>query len=185
LAALPPNPLDSGRPLRMVIATPRRSPSAVSSAWTATPAVLRAASRGSRPPSPTISSMSTWGSGPSLNRADTSSPGASRAKPRTSKPHATLETVAGANAVTTRSAMSVAMLHRRDEIVGERPVEVVRGTESPVEARRRVVHIGRPRIDDALPLFVDLVGDSCVGKGLEHDRADLRRRWVERAKVVS
>ena len=36
----------------MLSATPRRSPSAVSSACAATPAVLRAASRGSRPPSP-------------------------------------------------------------------------------------------------------------------------------------
>ena len=51
LAALPPSPLESGRPLRMVSATPRRSPSVVSKASTATPAVLRAASRGSRPPS--------------------------------------------------------------------------------------------------------------------------------------
>ena len=49
LAALPPRPLDSGSPLRIVSATPRRSPSDVSSACAATPAVFRAASRGRRP----------------------------------------------------------------------------------------------------------------------------------------
>src|SRR6476469_5563827 len=37
------------------------------------------------------------------SRAVTSSPGASSAKPSTSKPHATFDTVAGANAVTTAS----------------------------------------------------------------------------------
>ena len=49
LAALPPSPLDSGRPLRMVNATPRCSPSRARSARAATPAVFFAASLGSRP----------------------------------------------------------------------------------------------------------------------------------------
>ena len=42
LAALPPRPLASGSPFAMLSATPRRSPSAVSSACAATPAVFRA-----------------------------------------------------------------------------------------------------------------------------------------------
>jgi hypothetical protein len=45
------------------------------------------------------------------NRAVTSSPGASSAKPSTSKPHATFDTVAGAKAVTIRSVMEVAISH--------------------------------------------------------------------------
>ncbi len=73
----------------------RRAP--VSSASAATPAVLRAASRGSRPPSP---SMSSIGTPADAKRAVTSSPGASSAKPSTSKPQPTFDTVAGAKAVT-------------------------------------------------------------------------------------
>src|SRR5580765_2655159 len=101
-----------------------------------------------------MSSIRTWGSRPPVNQADTSSPGASSAKPSTSKPQATLETVAGANAVSTRSVMSVAMLNRWNEVVGEGPIEVVGGFESPVGARGRVVHVGR-RIERA-----EVVGDS-------------------------
>jgi hypothetical protein len=49
LAALPPRPLDSGSPLRIVSATPRFPPRRFSSACAATPAVFLAGSRGSRP----------------------------------------------------------------------------------------------------------------------------------------
>ena len=72
----------------------------VSSASAATPAVFCAASRGRRPPSPSMLSIRTPGVSPGRNRAVTSSPGSSSAKPRTSKPHATFDTVAGAKAVT-------------------------------------------------------------------------------------
>ena len=61
LAALPPRPLESGSPLLMVNATPRRSPSVVKRASAAIPAVFFAASRGRRPPSPRMSSMRTPG----------------------------------------------------------------------------------------------------------------------------
>ena len=100
LAALPPRPLASGRPLRIVSPTPRRSPSASRSACAATPAVFFAASRGRRPASPTMSSMIAPRTPLSANRAVTSSPGESSANPSTSNPHATFDTVAGANAVT-------------------------------------------------------------------------------------
>ena len=103
LAALPPRPLESGRPFLIVSVTPRSPPIRSSSACAATPAVFFAASRGSRPSSPTMPSMHT----PSApGRAVTSSPGASSAKPSTSNPHATLDTVAGANAVTGSTATS-------------------------------------------------------------------------------
>ena len=75
----------------------RRAASAAPSA--AMPAVFFAASRGRRPPSPTMSSMRHQRR-PSMNRAVTSSPGDSSAKPSTSNPHATFDTVAGAKAVT-------------------------------------------------------------------------------------
>ena len=68
-------------------------------ACAATPAVFFAASRGRRPPSSEMLVITTP-AGPSIHRAVTSSPGSCRANPRTSNPHATLETVAGAKAVT-------------------------------------------------------------------------------------
>ena len=97
LAALPPRPLASGRPFRRLRATPRRSPATVNRACAAMAAVFFVASRGSRPSSPTMSSMRTP---PGARRTVTSSPGEASANPSTSKPHATFETVAGANAVT-------------------------------------------------------------------------------------
>src|SRR5439155_23369453 len=78
----------------------RRSRSRVSSARAATPAVFCSAARGKRPSSPTTSSVVTSVDGDSRKRAVTSSPGASSAKPSTSNPHATFDTVAGAKAVT-------------------------------------------------------------------------------------
>ena len=54
LAALPPRPLDSGRPFRITSETPRVSPSIASNDWAATPAVMRDASSVSWPPSPSI-----------------------------------------------------------------------------------------------------------------------------------
>src|SRR5690349_15361217 len=98
LAALPPRPLDSGRPLRIVKLTPRRSPTQSSSACAATPAVFRDASRVSRPASPEIPAMVTPPLGDKA--AVTMSPGSCSANPSTSKPHATFDTVAGAKAVT-------------------------------------------------------------------------------------
>ena len=59
LAALPPSPLESGNPLTIESDTPRVSPTARNSASAATPAVLRFASRGKRPPSPEISVICT------------------------------------------------------------------------------------------------------------------------------
>src|SRR4051812_5665535 len=98
LAALPPRPLDSGSPLWIVRVTPRRSPTASSSACAATLAVFRDASRGSRPPSPPNSPIVT--PPPRAKAAVTMSPGSCSANPSTSKPQATFETVAGAKALT-------------------------------------------------------------------------------------
>ena len=96
LAPLLPTPLASGRPLCSASDTPWRVPSAASSALAAALAVFRPGSRGSRPPSPCTSAMvAPW---PSASDAITTSPGCSRANPSTSKPAATLETVAGAKA---------------------------------------------------------------------------------------
>src|SRR5436305_15122322 len=105
-----------------------------------------------------------WTSWSPLQRAVTSSPGSSSAKPSTSKPDATLATVAGANAValTMRSPSArhvIAAADRRDEVLAERALEIVLRVEAPVGARRRVVHVRRPRVDDALALRVGLVVD--------------------------
>ena len=73
LAALPPRPLDSGRPFLIVSATPRRSPSRVEQGPGGHARRIAAASRGSRPSSPMISSIVTPDA---VRRAVTSSPGA-------------------------------------------------------------------------------------------------------------
>ena len=156
----------------------------VRSACAATPAVLRIASRGSRPSSPAMSSIGD--AALDETRTVTSSPGPSMAKPSASNPQPTFDTVAGANAVTDRMGdpyysgasadlpfvaqdlgpawpppdlSAVAFADGRNQIFAERPVEVVRRGEAPVGARGGVVHVGRPRVDDALPLLVDLERD--------------------------
>src|SRR5260221_12080598 len=190
LAALPPRPLESGRPFRMQRVTPRRSPSVASRASTATPAVFFEASRGSRPPSPVMSSIRTP---EGARRAVTSSPGVSRAKPRTSKPHATVGTVAGAKAVAEaisadtlrlREDMSVIVEDRRDEVLAECAFEIVSRPESPVGARGRVVHIGRPRVDDPLPLRINSIGDLGPWQRRHDDLADFRGRAPEPSDVL-
>src|SRR5471030_1811252 len=107
------------------------------------------------------------------SRAVTSSPGSCRAKPSTSNPHATFDTVAGANAVTAsiaaliltattlnaelaatlsflcvlcglcvdrRGSAVIALANRRDQVLTERAVEIVRRVEAPVAPRGGVVH---------------------------------------------
>src|SRR6266849_2478419 len=187
LAALPPRPLESGRPLRMQRVTPRRSPSFASSASAATPAVFFEAARGSRPPSPVISSIRTP---EGARRAVTSSPGVSKAKPRTSKPHATFDTVAGAKAVAEAISadtvhlladLSVVVEDRRNEVLAECAIEIVGRPESPVGTRGRVVHIRRPRVHDPLPLRIDSVSELGPGERRHDDLADFRRRSTERS----
>src|SRR5262249_55471865 len=148
-----------------------------------TPAVFFSACRGSRPPSFTMSSISTPDGS---SRADTVSPGSSIGKPSTSNPQATFDTVAGANAVTTSSDMrgpieprrsrrsqsvicvivvvrnnlpsaDVSSTNRGNEVLAEGAIEIVLRVEAPVASGGRVVHVGRPGIDDCLPLLVDLV----------------------------
>src|SRR5207248_9810568 len=65
------------------------------------------------------------------NRAAISSPGESRGKPRTAKPQATFDTVAGANAVTSVSVMSITLTDGRNQIIAKRAIEIVCRTEVP------------------------------------------------------
>src|SRR5215472_12339413 len=46
--------------------------------------------------------------------------------------------------------------NRWNQILTERAPEIVAGRESPVLARRRVVDVCRPRIDDRLALAIDV-----------------------------
>src|SRR4051812_48143174 len=57
--------------------------------------------------------MSSISTPDAINRAETVSPGSSIGKPRTSNPHATFDTVAGENAVTTRSDMRIRIVSGR------------------------------------------------------------------------
>src|SRR5712672_1213957 len=114
------------------------------------------------------------------SRAVTSSPGRSSEKPSTSNPHATLLTVAGATAVTMRSVMAVPPTDRGHQVVPKRTVEIVHRFEAPIAPRRRVVDVGRPRIDDRLPLVVDVVGDRRLRERFQHHAADFARRPTER-----
>ena len=122
LAALPPRPLDSGSPFAIVSSTPPFSPAARSSACAATPALFLDASRGNRPASPVMSAMRTP---PAARRAVTSSPGVSSAKPSTSNPHATLETVAGAKAVTDSIEVNILLRSNRRLRVAETEHNVI------------------------------------------------------------
>src|ERR1035437_5979905 len=54
----------------------------------------------------------------------------------------------------------------RDQIGLERAAEIVGRLEAPIGARRRIVHVRRPRVDDALALVIDAVGDGGAGKRL-------------------
>src|ERR1700750_295120 len=100
---------------------------------------------------------------PGPSRAVTSSPGSCNAKPRTSNPQATFDTVAGANAVTAASIATLILLamvtfaNRRDQILAEGAIEIVARIEAPVVARRRVVHRRRPGVDDALAFGIHFV----------------------------
>src|SRR5690349_6760740 len=103
----------------------------------------------------------------------------------TSKPHATLATVAGANAVTVRTGLSViALRDRRDEIVAERGREIEPRREPPVAPRGRIIHVLRPRIDDVLTLLIDGVCNGGSGERTPNDLLDLEGRRVERRQVV-
>ena len=94
LAALEPRPLPKGIFLWISISMPRSLlPRWRRSAWAETPAVFFFESRGRRPSSPVILVMRR--PGVVEKRATISSPGASMQKPSTSKPQATLATVAG------------------------------------------------------------------------------------------
>ncbi len=98
LAALPPRPLDSGSPLRMVQRRSRAAHRASSAA--PGPRRRRVRSRLARQPA-AVTLDGVDGHAARDERAPSlRSPGSSRAKPRTSKPQATFDTVAGANAVT-------------------------------------------------------------------------------------
>src|SRR5438128_11501533 len=72
----------------------------------------------------------------------------------------------------------------RDQILTERELEIVRGREAPVGPRRRVVHVGRPRVDDLLPLRIDRVGDRGLRKRLEDEVANGTGGRIERTQVV-
>ncbi len=96
-AAEPPRPEPSGIPLSISIAKPNGGRSFSYIAIRARPAVFFSGSCGSLPAIPLMPVMTTPGS---FRRATvTRSPRASTAKPRMSKPMATLPTDAGANAV--------------------------------------------------------------------------------------
>src|SRR5204863_711595 len=106
--------------------------------------------------------------------AVTSSPGASSAKPSTSKPHPTLETVAGANAVTL-CATRVPLTDGRDEVVMKRALEIVPRIEAPVSARGGIVDVRRPRVDDRLPFLVFAERDRRARKRRKHAVTNLGR----------
>ena len=97
LAALPPRPLASGSPLRMVSATPRRSPSGGQQRLRRDAGGI---ARGVARQPAGVADDVVDATPDAAGRAVTSSPGEASAKPSTSKPHATFDTVAGANAVT-------------------------------------------------------------------------------------
>src|SRR6185436_7230437 len=73
---------------------------------------------------------------------------------------------------------------RRDEVFAEGAIEVVARLEIPVAARRRVVHVLGPGIDDRLALPIDRERDGGAGEGAEDDVADLFRGRIEGADVV-
>ncbi len=106
-AAEPPRPEPSGMPLSISIAKPNGGRSLSYIASSARPAVFFSGSCGSLSAMPLMAEMMTPGS---LRRATvTRSPRASTAKPRMSKPMATLPTDAGANAVARSSPASGAL----------------------------------------------------------------------------
>ena len=53
--------------------------------------------------------------------------------------------------------LAVALPNRRDQVLGERAGLVVARGEAPVAAGRGVVDVGRPGVDDLLPLEVGRV----------------------------
>jgi hypothetical protein len=79
--------------------------------------------------------------------------------------------------------VSVAFPDRGDEILAERALEIVLGSEPPVEPRRRVVHRRRRRVDDPLALRVHLESDLRVRERRDDDVADLDGGGVERRQV--
>src|ERR1043166_4801540 len=72
----------------------------------------------------------------------------------------------------------------RDQILVERTLEVVTRRELPVAARRAVVNILRPRIDDGLTFGIAPVADRGLGKRLHRLPADFLGRRVERPDIV-
>src|SRR5262245_9416888 len=72
----------------------------------------------------------------------------------------------------------------RDEVLVERPVEIVARCKAPIVAGGAVVDIFRPGIDDALPLLVDRVGNLRVRKRPQYRSANLVGRWIEGAHVI-
>src|SRR6185436_11043820 len=67
----------------------------------------------------------------------------------------------------------------RNEVFAERALEIVLRREPPILPRRRIVDRGRPRIDDPLPLLVDIEADARVGKRGQDHVADFGGRRVE------
>ena len=53
----------------------------------------------------------------------------------------------------------------RDQEVPERRPQVISRRQPPVLACGRVVHVGRPRVDDGLALEIGRKGDARVGEG--------------------
>ena len=99
LAALEPKPLPKGIFLWISISMPHSfSPRCSSNLWAEKLAVFFSGSIDNLPPSPVIREMRIPGL--SEKRATISSPGLSSAKPRMSKPTATLATEAGAKTLT-------------------------------------------------------------------------------------
>src|SRR6186997_294368 len=79
---------------------------------------------------------------------------------------------------------SIALPDVRDQVLVERRREIVHRREAPITSRGAVVHILRPRIDDALAF---LIGGPLHGRTRErsHDRiVDLLRSWTESREVV-
>src|SRR5690606_5214948 len=112
LAALEPIPLPRGSCFFNTMSTPWSLLMDFRNSRTATPAVFLSGASGSRPPSPSILRIRTPGL--SLRVKVTSSPGLSTANPKTSNPHETLATVAGANA--RRVLISTCIMANPDDI---------------------------------------------------------------------
>ncbi len=82
------------------------------------------------------------------------------------------------------AALRIPLPDLRDEVVVEGRVEVVARREPPVAARGALVDVGRPRVDDALPLRVGVPRDPRGRKRPRNDRPDLVGGGVEGADVV-